>query len=133
MKPTAAPPNPEDPCSLAILDGVLCRVNRKGRAVLRHEPIGTAVVQFRILASGNIVALEHPYGFLHGFSNLTCLDQQLRLLWFFASPPDDSLYAEIGDDTATTLTLRTTKDSECVVDLVDGKIIAVRSLAQPVT
>lgn len=134
LKPPTAPSNPEDPCSLAILDGALCRVNRKGRAVLRHEPIGTAVVEFRVLPSGNIVALEHPYGFLNGFSNLTCLDERLRLLWFFASPSDDSLYAELGADTATTVLVRSTSGAACTLDLRDGKLIATQAVAhaQPV-
>ena len=126
MKPSAPIPNPEDPCSLAILDGALCRVNRKGRAVLRHPPIGTAVVQFRVLPSGNIVALEHPYGFLDGFANLTCLDERLRLLWFFASPPDGGLYAELGAETETTLTARSTGGVECTFDVRDGQLLSAR-------
>jgi len=42
-------PDPEDSNSLAIIDGALCRMNRKGRAVVRHAPIGTAVVQFLVV------------------------------------------------------------------------------------
>jgi len=52
-------PDPEDPNSLAIIDGALCRMNRKGRAVTRHEPIGTAVVQFLASSEGRLVVREH--------------------------------------------------------------------------
>lgn len=132
LKSTAAPANPEDPCSLVILDGALCRVNRKGRVVLKHEPIGTAIVQFRQFASGNIVTLEHPYGFLEGFSNLACLDERLRLRWFFALPSPPELYAEMGESTDDYLELNSTAGARVRVNLSDGTLVTAGVVAQPV-
>jgi hypothetical protein len=129
LKPTAEIPNPDNPCSLAILDGDLCRVNRKGRVVIRHEPIGTAVTQFCVLGSGNIVVLERPFGLLGGISNAMCLDDQLRLLFFFESPPDANLYQELLGHDDETVTLRSTQGEDCVLAIADGRLISQRGAA----
>jgi hypothetical protein len=120
--PKKALPDPENPCSLAIIDGELCRVNRKGRIVMRHAPIGSAVVQFLSTTLGSVIVRELGDGFLPGFSNLYCLDAELNLLWFAAPPPGADFYASLGREEDGRLVCTSTAGGECWVDLASGKI-----------
>jgi hypothetical protein len=124
-------PDPEDPNSLAIIDGALCRVNRKGRAVARHEPIGTAVVQFLAAAEGRLIVREHAFGFLPGFSNLYCLDNALRLIWFAELPTGTDLYASPVTEAAGTLVCTSAGGVACRLDPADGKILSAVPAMRP--
>lgn len=124
-------PDPEDPNSLAIIDGALCRMNRKGRAVMRHAPIGTAVVQFLATSEGHLVVREHAFGFLPGFSNLYCLDRALRLIWFADLPAETDLYAGSVTVEAETLVCASAAGVACRLDPATGKILASALAARP--
>ena len=114
-------PDPEDINSLAIIDGALHRVNRKGRAVMRHAPIGTAVVQF-LNRGGKLIVREHEFGFLPGFSNLYCLDEALRLIWFAELPGENDLYAGTVREDAGMLVCDSAEGFACCIDPASGKI-----------
>ena len=125
-------PDPEDSNSLAIIDGALCRMNRKGRAVARHDPIGTAVVQFLAADEGRLIVREHTFGFLPGFSNLYCLDSALRLIWFADLPAETDLYAGPVTVEAGTLVCASAAGVGCRLDPASGKILAeVRGAQAP--
>lgn len=126
------PPNPDDPNSLAIIDGALCRMNRKGRAVVRHAPIGTAVVQF-LNVGDRLIVREHAFGFLQGFSNLYCLDAALRLIWFAELPAESDLYAGTVTAEAGVLVCDSADGCTCRIDAASGRIVErTRSTAAPV-
>jgi hypothetical protein len=124
-------PDPEDSNSLAIIDGALCRMNRKGRAVTRHEPIGTAVVQFLATSEGRLIVRELAFGFLQGFSNLYCLDCTLRLIWFAEVPSETDLYAEAVTEEAGTLVCTSAAGVACRLDPATGRILASAPAARP--
>jgi hypothetical protein len=124
-------PDPEDSKSLAIIDGALCRMNRKGRAVTRHEPIGTAVVQFLATSESRLIVREHAFGFLQGFSNLYCLDSTLRLIWFAELPSETDLYAEAVAEEAGTLVCTSAAGVACRLDPANGKILERAPAARP--
>jgi outer membrane protein assembly factor BamB len=124
-------PDPEDSNSLAIIDGALCRMNRKGRAVIRHEPIGTAVVQFLAVSDGRLIVREHPFGFLPGFSNLYCLDNALRLIWFADLPAETDLYAGSVTVEEGTLVCASVAGVVCRLDPTTGKILGSVQAARP--
>jgi len=117
-------PDPEDSNSLAIIDGALCRMNRKGRAVTRHEPVGTAVVQFLATSDGRLMVREHTFGFLQGFSNLYCLDGALRLIWFADLPAETDLYAGPVTEGSGVLVCTSAAGLACRLDPANGKILS---------
>ncbi len=124
-------PDPEDSNSLAIIDGALCRMNRKGRAVTRHEPVGTAVVQFLATSDGRLIVREQAFGFLQGFSNLYCLDSALRLIWFAELPSETDLYAGAVVEEAGTLVCASAAGVSCRLDPASGKILSSVPAARP--
>ena len=125
-------PDPEDSNSLAIIDGALCRMNRKGRAVTRHEPVGTAVVQFLATSEGRLVVREHAFGFLQGFSNLYCLDRALRLIWFAELPSETDLYVGAVAEEAGALVCASSAGVACRLDPGTGKILSSVGARRPV-
>jgi hypothetical protein len=125
-------PDPEDPNSLAIIDGALCRMNRKGRAVSRHEPIGTAVVQFLAMSDGRLIVREHAFGFLQGFSNLYCLDSALRLIWFAELPSEMDLYAGSVTEEEEGFVCVSAAGVMCRLDPATGHILSSVSTVRPV-
>ena len=125
-------PDPEDSKSLAIIDGALCRMNRKGGAVSRHEPIGSAVVQFLATSEGRLVVREHAFGFLQGFSNLYCLDRALRLIWFAELPSETDLYAGAVTEEAGLLVCVSVAGVACRLDPGTGNILSSAPAARSV-
>ena len=124
-------PDPEDPNSLAIIDGALCRVNRKGRAVTRHEPIGSAVVQFLAASDGRLIVREHAFGFLQGFSNLYCLDGALRLIWFAELPSETDFYAGAVTEEAGLFVCVSAAGVACRLDPATGEILSSVPTTRP--
>lgn len=131
MKAKSTLSDPEHPCSLAIIEGALCRVNRKGRTVHRLRPVAEAIEQFELLADGCVMVREQPLGFLPGFSNLSCLDDTLRLRWFAELPADDDLYATFAIDEAGVLTAKSLSGRVWVIELSSGRIKNNLKAAQP--
>jgi len=124
-------PDPEDSNSLAIIDGALCRVNRKGRAVTRHEPIGSAVVQFLATSDGRLIVREYSFGFLQGFSNLYCLDSALRLIWFAELPSETDLYAGAVTEEAGVFVCTSAAAVACRLDPATGNILSSTPATRP--
>jgi len=124
-------PDPEDSNSLAIIDGALCRLNRKGRAVVRHAPIGTAVVQFLVAGEGRLIVREHTFGVMPGFANLYCLDQDLRLIWFAELPEETDLYAGPVTEEGGALVCASAAGVAYRLDAATGKILSSASTTHP--
>lgn len=124
MKSSNTPPNPDNPCSLAIIEGALCRVNRKGRATGKHQPVGTAVVEFLAAETGPIIVREWGHGFLPGLANLYCLDEKLRLLWMAELPDEADFFETLGPITDGQLACTTQSGRACRLDLSNGRLVA---------
>ena len=126
------PTPPDEPDALAIIDGSLCRMDRRGGVAKRHEPIGTAVVEF--LALGNrLIVRERVFGFLPGFANLYCLDRALHLLWIAELPPESDLFAgPLGTDGDSPV-CATIAGVVCRLNASSGRILSRSTLAAGVS
>jgi hypothetical protein len=86
--------------ALAVIDGTLCQLTRKGTRAAGHAPLATAVLEFRH-GTMRYYVREHPHGLLPGISNLYCLDGAFRLQWMAewpdASDPCTAIVGEEGD------------------------------------
>jgi len=86
------------PEAIAIIDGALFQLTREGVRGRSHEPLATAVVEFRH-GPFRYYVREHTYGLLPGLANLYCLDGALRLLWIAQWPEDHGpCVAILGED-----------------------------------
>lgn len=131
VKSKSAPLDPENPCSLAIIEGALCRLNHKGRATARYLPVGTAVVEFVVIDGGSIVVRELAYGFLPGIPNLYCLDAKLRLLWMAELPSETDFFEGLGTVDNGLVACVTQSGLACKLAVVDGRLqpVAVHAVA----
>lgn len=111
-----------DTPSFALIDGCLCRLNRRGTVTKRHVPLGTAVAEFRVVG-GHIYVREQADGFLMGMPNLYCLDLNLFITWLAELPAPDDAYDSIASADATHLTCRTVNGASCKVNPTDGKVL----------
>ncbi|HNW41298.1 MAG TPA: hypothetical protein PKN08_05290 [Opitutaceae bacterium] len=114
-------PDPEATDSLAIIDGALCRLNRRGKVARRHAPLGSAIVEFRPLADGRLLVRERPADMLPGFANLYCLDADLRQVWLAEPPADGALFTEPMSLDAGSATCGTTSGHTLRLDLASGR------------
>lgn len=115
-------PDPEATDSLAIIDGALCRLNRRGKVARRHAPLGSAIVEFKPLADGRLLVRERPADMLPGFANLYCLDANLRQVWLAEPPPDGALFAEPMALLDSAVTCQTTSGHTLRLDLASGRL-----------
>jgi len=76
----AAPAVATHPSALAVIDGSLLRLTRKGAPAGFLTPLATAVLEFK-RGPLCIYVREHPFGLLPGIPNLYCVDASLRLQW----------------------------------------------------
>ena len=81
-----------DTPSYALIDGVLCKLNRKCAVVRRHAPMGLLVEEF-LVHEDRILVRESGDGVLLGMTNLYCLDADLRLRWLAESLAGGDVYA----------------------------------------
>jgi hypothetical protein len=112
--------------ALAVIDGALCSLTRQGSKARRHQPLATAVVEFRQSPFRTLVR-EHPFGLLPGMPNLYCLDGAFRLQWMAEwNDVADPFVALLGED-ATTLRAQTISGKVVTFDLNTGRLIQVEA------
>ncbi len=108
--------------ALAIIDGTLCRLTRKGTRAAGHAPLATAVTEF--LQSGpRIYVREHPYGLLPGIANVYCLDGDFRLLWLAAWPDFADPAAALAGEADGTLSVTTVQGATVRLDAGTGRLL----------
>lgn len=73
------------PSALAVIDGTLFRLTRKGAPAGFLTPLATAVLEFQ-RGPLCVYVREHPFGLLPGIPNLYCVDASLRLQWLAEWP-----------------------------------------------
>ncbi len=90
--------------ALAVIEGHLCQLTRRGAKTGEHAPLATAVVEFRH-GPLRVYVREHPFGLLPGIANLYCLDGAFRLQWIADWPnPADPCAAIITEDASVLIT-----------------------------
>ena len=112
------------PHASAIIDGVLCQLNRHGSRSVACAPLGSAIVEFR-QGPLCLYVREHPYGLLPGIPNLYCLDGDLRLRWMAAWPDaEDRCTAIIGEEGNVLLAL-TVSGATVRLNAHDGRLLGI--------
>lgn len=107
--------------SYAILDGKLCRLNRRGTVVRRHAPIGGRIEDF-LVVQDRIVVREAPEDFLAGVSNLYCLDENFKLVWLAQQPKGNEAYLGPPCIEGTHLFCPNTSGHRVKIKLLDGAL-----------
>ena len=115
-----------DAPALAVIDGTLCQVTRRGDRANGHVPLATAVVEFH-QGSLRYYVREHPHGLLPGLPNLYCLDGGFRIQWMAEWPdpvdPCAGIVGEIGETlVAVSVSGRTVR-----LDAHTGRLLSVES------
>jgi hypothetical protein len=108
--------------ALAVIDGSLCRLARSGGRAIWHQPIATAVVEFRRGPMCTYVR-EHPFGLLPGFANLYCIDGAHRLRWVAEWPLADDPCAGIVDETGGVLVTVSASGVEVRLEAASGRLL----------
>lgn len=112
-----------------MIDGSLCQLGRFGGRAVWHQPIASAVVEFRRGPMCTYVR-EHPHGLLPGLGNLYCLDGAHRLSWMAEWPDADDPCAGILDECDGVLTTVSLSGVTVRIDAATGRLIsAARELA----
>lgn len=115
--------------SLAVIDGMLCQLSRRGTRTVGHTPLATAVVEFQH-GSLRVYVREHPYGLLPGIANLYALDANFRLLWMAEWPEQEGLCTAIVGEEGQTLVAEAASGAMVKLDAVTGRLLAIeQSLA----
>ena len=112
----------------AVLEGALCCIGPFGSRAVRHEPLATAVVEFRRGALCTFVR-EHPYGLLPGLPNLYCLDGAHRLTWMAEWPLAGDPCARIVDEVGGELVVESASGVDVRLDAATGRFLAATSLS----
>lgn len=108
--------------ALAVIDGKLCQITRRGARAVGHSPLATAVVEFR-QGPFRCYVREHPYGLLPGIANLYCLDGDFRLQWIAEWPETAGpCTAIVGEDGGALVALGAS-GTEVRLDAETGRLL----------
>ncbi|MFA5263250.1 MAG: hypothetical protein WC378_05445 [Opitutaceae bacterium] len=114
----------EDTPSFAIIEGTLCKLNRRGTVVKQRAPLGTAIAEF-IVHQSRLFVRENDYGFLLGMPNLYSLDDMLHMLWLAELPsPTDAFAGPLAID-GNILACPSREGKRFRIDLDSGKALDV--------
>lgn len=114
-----------DSPSFALIDGSLCKLNRRGTIVKRHAPLGGVVAEFHV-HQGRLYVREDADGFLAGMPNLYCLDENLFITWLAEMPSALDPYAAILGFVETGVRCQTREGIQVCLSFSSGR----RSLSQ---
>jgi hypothetical protein len=117
---------PTLPPALALIDGTLFRLTRKGTTAGFLAPLATAVVEFR-RGPLCIYVREHPYGLLPGIPNLYCVDAALRLQWMAEWPDASDPCARILETGVDTLVAEAVSGTIVRLDARNGRLLRIES------
>ncbi len=113
--------------ALAVIDGTLCQITRRGARAVGHTPLATAVVEFRH-SPFRCYVREHPFGLLPGLPNLYCLDGEFRLQWLAEWPESAGPCTAILEETDDTLVAQAASGATVRLDASSGRL---RGIEQP--
>lgn len=106
--------------ALAVIEGKLCRLSRTGSVTATHEPLASAVMEFRH-GPMRLYIREHPYGLLPGVPNVYCVDPNFRLLWLADWPYPEDPAARLVNEADDVLTVETLAGATVRLDAVTGQ------------
>ncbi len=112
------------PPTLAVIDGTLCQLTRKGARAGGHAPLATAVVEF-LHGTFRLYVREHPHGLLPGIPNLYCLDGALRLQWLAEWPDAADPCAKIVREEGDALLVLAASGAQVRLDARNGHLLGV--------
>ena len=119
-----APAVTDQPPALAVIDGLLCQLTRRGTRAGWHAPLATAVVEFHH-GPLRVYVREHPYGLLPGIPNLYCLDAALRLQWMAEWPAPADPCARILGEAGGVLSVESVSGTRISLDAHTGRLLGV--------
>jgi hypothetical protein len=119
-----APVVPAQPPALAVIDGTLFRLTRKGATAGFLPPLATAVLEFHRGPLCTYVR-EHPSGLLPGIPNLYCVDASLRLQWMADWPDPADPCTRILDVTANAVIAEAASGATVILDAFSGTLLRV--------
>lgn len=114
------------PPAIAIIDGALCQLTRRGTCAASHPPLATAVVEF-LPGPQRYYVREHPFGLLPGIPNLYCVDAGLRLLWMAAWPHADDPCTGLVGERDGALLAQSARGMLVRIDAADGRFLGEQS------
>ena len=110
--------------ALAVIDGSLCQLTRRGTRAGCHVPLATAVVEFHH-GPLCVYVREHPYGLLPGIPNLYGLDAALRLQWMAEWPTPADPCAKILGEEGGVLSVESVSGTRITLDAHTGRLLGV--------
>lgn len=113
---------PFDAPSYAIIDGLLCKLSRRGTVLKKRAPMGSTIAEFMV-AGQVLIVRETAEGFLPGMSNLYGVDDELKMLWLAEPPFSNDSYAGFIGLNEGVLNCRTKTGRESRVNPADGKLL----------
>ena len=111
--------------AIAVIDGTLCRLTRTATVAATHQPLATAVLEFRH-GPMRLYVREHPFGLLPGVPNLYCLDAGFRLLWLAEWPLADDPCGQIVDEQDDVLVTQSVGGATVRLNAATGRLIECR-------
>ncbi|MEO7411854.1 MAG: hypothetical protein ABIZ81_00735 [Opitutaceae bacterium] len=114
------------PSALAVIDGTLFRLTRKGATAGFLTPLATAVLEFQ-RGPLCIYIREHPFGLLPGISNLYCVDASLRLQWMAEWPDAADPCTRIVEIDGGQLIAEAASGAVVRIDALSGRLLGVES------
>jgi hypothetical protein len=92
--------------------------------MIDHQPRHTTIVK-EIITMLGFVVLEHPVGYARDESNLYCLSNDGKLIWFAELPEENDLYTRVRfDDFGEKLLTYSVRGQACEIDLRTGKLLS---------
>jgi len=109
-----------DSPSFALINGSLCKLNRRGTVVKRHAPLGGTIMEFHV-QGGRVYVREDAGGFLAGMPNLYSLDENLFITWLAELPSPLDPFASIMEIGENVLHCRTQSGLHYQLSLANGR------------
>ena len=87
-------------------------------------------IEKEIITTLGVVVLEHPGGYVRGESNLYCVSNNDKIIWFAELPEKDVLYTRVRfDDRGDRLLTYSVRGHACEIDLRTGKLLNKLSIS----
>lgn len=112
------------PSALAVIDGTLFRLTRKGAPAGFLAPLATAVLEFH-RGPMCVYVREHPFGLLPGIPNLYCVDAALRLQWMAEWPDPADPCTRIVEVSGAQLVAESAAGAIVRIDAHNGRLLRV--------
>jgi hypothetical protein len=94
-----------------------------------HRPRHTKIEK-EIVTMLGVVVLEHPVGYARDESNLYCVANDDKIIWFAELPEKDVLYTRVRfDDQGEKLLTYSVRGHACEIDLRTGKLLSKISIS----